>query len=72
MIGDNMKIEQLLQSKSKEEIAFLLYTGKNTVYKINCLECPFFIKDKHNVWKCFSLIEDACREEYYKWLESEK
>lgn len=66
-----MKIEQLLQSKSKEEIAFILYSGKNTTYKMNCLECPFFREDKHKVLKCYGLIEDACREEYYNWLQSE-
>ena len=66
-----MKIEQLLQSKSKEEIAFILYSGKDTTYKINCLECPFYRRDRYNVLKCYGLIEPACRKEYYNWLQSE-
>ena len=64
-----MKIEQLLQSKSKEEIAFILYQGNNG-YKICCINCDFYKADKHNVHKCNSLFEIKCREEYYNWLKS--
>ena len=64
-----MKLEQFLQSKSKEEIAFILYNGTN--YKISCLQCQFYKKDNFGIFKCYSLFENQCRKEFYNWTEVE-
>lgn len=66
-----MNIEQLLQTKSKEEVAFILYTEKNNNFKLCCLNCQFFQQDKYKVWECSSLFENECRQEYYNWLKTE-
>lgn len=64
-----MNIEQFLQSKSKEEIAFIFY-DKGNYKKCNCIYCKFFEEDEHKNWKCRSLFQEGCRQEFYKWLEN--
>ena len=66
-----MKIEQYLQSKSKEEIAFILYAGNKRGYKISCLECPFLQMDKYNILRCCSFVENRCREEFHNWYKGD-
>jgi len=70
-----MKIEQLIQSKSKEEIAFIMYAHpfySSQVNKVPCLSCPCFEKDDYGTYKCCRpKLEDSCREEFHKWLQSE-
>lgn len=64
-----MKIEQLIESKSKEEVAFIMYAH---FYKIPCLSCLCFEKDNYGTYKCCRpKLEDSCREEFHKWLQSE-
>ena len=63
-----MTIEQFIQSHSKEENAFVLYKGKD--YKIPCLECQFYQKNKIGIFKCYSMFETQCRKEFHDWMES--
>lgn len=64
-----MKIEQLIESKSKEEVAFIMYAH---FHKVPCLSCPCFEKDDYGTYKCCRpKLEDSCREEFHKWLQSE-
>lgn len=65
-----MNIEQFLQSKSKEEIAFIFWDGGN-YKKCNCMFCNFFEKDEYGILKCRSLFQEGCRKEYYNWLNKE-
>lgn len=66
-----MKIEQFLQTKSKEEIAFILYGYNGKSYKIPCIECSFFKKDKFGIYKCTSFLNEQCRKEYTEWADKE-
>lgn len=66
-----MKIENFLQTKSKEEVGFILYNNTGIGYKINCLDCNFFKKNKNGFYKCSSLLESACRQEYYDLIKQE-
>ena len=56
-----MNIEQLLNTKSKAEAAFMMYS--------NCIKCNHFCEDKYGAWKCESAWhENQCRLEYKKLL----
>lgn len=66
-----MKIKEILKNTYKDEIPFILYDGKNG-YKINCLKCDFYNLNNKNYWQCTSMFLNACRDEYFQWLEEEK
>lgn len=56
-----MNIEQLLDTKSKAEAAFIIFS--------NCIKCNHFSEDKYGAWKCESAWhENQCRLEYEKLL----
>lgn len=66
-----MKISEILTSIYKEEIPFVLYNG-NKGYKINCINCQFFKQNEKGRWLCTSMFKNACREEFFNWLRSER
>lgn len=61
-----MTVEQLLNSKSKEEAAFLLYEERS---KVSCLKCRFFRENEYGVWQCGDKWQKhVCRGLWEKFL----
>lgn len=59
-----MNIEQLINTKSKEEVAFIMYSG--------CIKCHSFQEDKYGAWKCvLDWEESQCRSYYEILLQTE-
>lgn len=59
-----MNIEQLISTKSKEEVAFIMYS--------DCIHCHSFQEDKYGAWKCISnWDENQCRSHYEILLKTE-
>ena len=59
-----MNIEQLISTKSKEEVAFIMYS--------DCIHCHSFQEDKYGAWKCISnWDENQCRSCYEILLKTE-
>lgn len=65
-----MKVSEFL-AKQKEEIPFFLYKGNNKGYKIPCIECQFFQKNKIGFWHCTSIFLRKCQDEFAEWCDSE-
>ena len=55
-----MNIEQLISTKSKEEVAFIMYS--------DCIHCHSFQEDKYGAWKCISEWEEPQCRLYYETL----
>jgi len=56
-----MNIEQLIDSKSKQEVAFMIYS--------QCIFCHHFCEDQYGSWKCeSSWNEEWCRKDYENFL----
>lgn len=64
-----MTIKELLNSMSKEELAFRLY-GKD-YFQVTCLECVMYKPNKHGKYVCTSDTCDQCREQFEDWLNEE-
>ena len=62
-----MKVGEFLSKCNKEEIPFYLYEG-NKGYKISCLNCDFFNKNKQGIYQCTSLFYHNCQNEFSEWL----
>ena len=57
-----MNIEQLIDTKSKNEIAFIMHN--------NCILCNHFYEDNYGSWKCDSFIhEETCRKNWDNYLK---
>lgn len=69
MVKFNMTFEDFIQMKSKEEVAFIFYG--DGIYKHSCINCKFYQPDKYGSWKCYSLFEENCRQEFAEFLQNE-
>lgn len=57
-----MNIEQLIDSKSKQEIAFIMYN--------KCFCCHHFYENKYGNWNCeSSWHEEYCRKNWDNYLK---
>lgn len=64
-----MTIEQLFQTKSKEEVGFIMF---QTDIKNNCIYCSHFCEDEYKAWKCNSpWKEEVCRNEWEYFINHE-
>ena len=64
-----MTIEEMLQTKSKEEAAYIMF---ETDVKSNCLYCSHFCEDEYKVWHCNSpWHEQVCRNEWKFFISHE-
>lgn len=62
-----MNVEQLLDSKSKHEVAFMMFEDD---LKLNCLQCPFLQEDEYRVWNCKSINHrEVCEKEWENFLQ---
>jgi hypothetical protein len=63
-----MKVSEFLSKCDKEQIPFYLYTGTGSGYKISCLDCNFFKKNKLGIYMCTSVFYNGCKDEFTKWV----
>jgi len=57
-----MNVEQLINTKSKQEAAFIMYS--------KCINCHYFCEDTHGAWKCISSWnENYCRNIWDNYLK---
>lgn len=58
-----MNVEQLIGTKSKEEVAFIMYS--------DCIHCSSFREDKYGAWKCILPWDEIqCRSYFNILLET--